>query len=203
MKEKIILTDADGVLCRWWSAFESYAIKCGHIQIPNTEHHYNLSKRFEADVDEMRKLVIEFNESEEIANLKPLTGAVDTISNLTSRGFRFVCITSLSDAPSASLYREENLLRLFGDVFDDIICLPVGQSKGHILERWADSGLFWLEDHFMNAEAGYEVGLNPILFDDPTNRNLQTDLFPRVTGPNLWKEVEGIILDEYELTECA
>jgi len=203
MKEKLILTDVDGCLLEWNDAFESYMVDAGYKRIPNTDHHYNLSWRFDASFEVVRKMVVQFNECQDIAHLHPLPGAVATVNRLVEHGFRFVCITSLSDAPEAKQYRTHNLINEFGNVFDDIICLPVGASKSHILENWGGTGLFWLEDHFTNAEAGHEVGLQPILFETAYNSHLTTDLFPRTSLHTPWADVERIVTEEYSLLEVA
>jgi len=203
MKEKLILTDCDGVLLEWNTAFEAYMVDAGYERIPNTDQHYNLSWRFDATFEQVRELVTQFNESPDISQLHPLPGAKETVDRLHKLGFRFICITSLSDDPMAKQYRTHNLMHEFGNVFDDLICLPVGESKGHILEKWGGSGLFWLEDHFMNAEAGHEVGLKPILFGTTYNAHLQTDLFPRANISSPWTDVENIILEEYGMVEPA
>lgn len=197
-RPKIILTDVDGCCVDWNTAFEKFAISKGYKRIPDTDQHYNLGLRFDAPSNNtMRKLVIEFNDSAEIATLEALPGAVKYVEKLVKEGFRFIAITSLSDNPVALKYRTENLHNLFGDVFDEIICLKVGSAKGHVLERWADSKLFWIEDHFVNAEAGYEVGLKPILVNTPYNAHFQTDLFSRTSMSNPWREIYSWILFDY------
>jgi len=197
-KPKLILTDVDGVLCNWNDAFEKFAISKGFARLPNTDQHYNLGMRFDAPSNNtMHKLVVEFNDSAEIATLEALPGAVKYVEKLVKEGFRFIAITSLSDAPEALKYRTQNLHNLFGNVFDEIICLKIGSAKGHVLERWADSGLFWIEDHFMNAEAGYEVGLKPILVDTPYNAHFKTDLFSRTSMRDPWREIHSWVLFHY------
>lgn len=196
-RQKLILTDVDGCLVDWNTAFEKFAISKGLKRLEATDHHYNLGLRFDATHEVMRGLVEEFNDSEHIATLEPLPGAVEYVSKLVKEGFRFVAITSLSDAPCALKYRTENLHSIFGDVFDEIICLQIGSAKGHVLERWADSGFFWLEDHFSNAEAGYEVGLKTILVSAPYNAHYRTDLFCRTSMKNPWRDIYSWIMFEY------
>ena len=198
-KERLILTDVDGVLLRWSAGFDVFMADKGYVRIPDTEQHYNLSYRFNIDSwQEVSNLAREFNESPMMKFLDPLDGAVENVAKLVDQGFRFTAITSMSSAPHAKEHRMENLHSLFGEVFDDLICLDFGGGKRHILEQWANSELFWLEDHFNNATDGHELGLSPILFDDPTNRHLLTDLFPRTSGETPWDDAYKIIMDDYE-----
>lgn len=188
-KEKLILTDIDGVWLRWDEGFMKYAIDNGLTYIPGTDQYYNLAKRFEEDWDTVVDLVNRFNHSDHMGDLQPLPGAAEYAKKLVAEGFKFIAITSLSDRPSAKEQRVKNLQKLFGDIFEEVICLETGSAKGHVLERWADSGLPWIEDHFMNAEAGYEVGLNPILVHSPTNEKYSTELFPRTCKENQWSDI--------------
>lgn len=198
-KEKLILTDVDGVLVSWENAFIEYAVSKGCTYIEGTDQYYNLGKRFEESWETLHKLVRDFNESEAVANMEPLAGAVEGMKKLADHGFRFVAITSLSDAPKARDHRTHNLRNLFGDVFDEVICLNHAVSKEHTLINWADTGLFWLEDHFTNAEIGYELGLSPILVNSSTNEKYHTDLFPRTARENQWDDIYRIIAEDYNL----
>ena len=196
-KEKLILTDIDGVCLNWNEAFYNYMSENGYEQVPGTESKYNLAVRFGKDPDLITHMLREWNNSIAITNLEPLADAQEGIKKLADAGFRFIAITSISDNPQVKDYRKENLMKLFGDVFDDVICLPTGSSKQYELEKWAGSELFWIEDHFKNAEAGYEVGLNTILVDTEYNRHYQTDLFPRVSETQPWKEIVDIVFEHY------
>lgn len=198
-KERLILSDVDGVMLDWETQFTEYAIAKGCTPVPDTNHYYNLGKRFEESWDVLHDLMVEFNRSDVIANMPPLPGAVEGMKELTDLGFRFIAITSISDEPICKEYRTQNLHDLFGDVFDEIICLEQMNNKEHTLNRWADSGLFWLEDHFTNATVGYELGLNTLLFNTHTNEKYHTDLFPRTTQLNQWQDIVRRVKDEYKI----
>lgn len=195
--EKLILTDCDGVLLDWETGFIKYAKENGLHYIPGNEQYYNLAKRFEEDWDEVIECVTKFNSSEAMTRLEALPGSVETVAKLVKDGFRFIAITSLSSDRQARAYRMENLKNLFGDVFDEVICLKTGSSKEHILARWADTGLIWIEDHFMNAEAGYECGLTPILVTTTTNEKYSTELFTRTSIDQPWNDIYATIRHRY------
>ena len=199
--EKIILVDCDGVLLFWNGAFEDHMLEQGYERVPGTDDQYSLAKRFGVDEDFIYNEVLKFNQSPKIADLKPYKDALDGISRLAKAGFRFTAITSLSDAPQSRTHRVNNLRAVFGDIFDEVICLPLASSKQYTLRRWAGSGLFWIEDHFKNAEAGHEEGLRSIVIDTPYNQHYNTDLFPRVDGEKPWEEICEIIFSHYKIEE--
>jgi len=198
--EKIILTDADGVLVYWNGAFERFMERKGHPRIPGTDDEYNISLRHKnVSPSEAHAFVKEFNESEYIANIEPFADSVKYVKKLSELGFRFTVVTSISDAPAAKYYRTKNLINVFGDIFDDIICIEMGASKAATLQKWLGTGYFWIEDHMRQAEAGHEAGLKTILIDHPYNTHYHTDLFPKVSYEKPWEEIYNIICREYNI----
>ena len=196
-RDKIILTDADGTCIDWSGAFREYMEGNGYNHIPNSEHNYRLELCYEdLDYETAQIMVGEFNNSEQIRNLDALEYSVEYIGKLVDDGFKFICITSLSDTPEARENREYNLQALFGDAFlhESMVCLPIGMNKHEALSTWAGTGYFWCEDHFMHAQSGYEHGLQTVLIDTPYNAHFETDLFPRVES---WKEIYDIITKSY------
>lgn len=199
MKNKIILTDADGVLVNWNDAFSSFMRKRGHYMVSGADNQYNLGKRYGISTKSAMDLVKQFNESEHIRSLRPLSDSTTYIPKLVDLGFRFIVITSLSDSEIAKKNRIYNLTNIFGNIFDDVVCLPIGDSKLNTLLNWADTGYFWIEDHLTHAESGYEVGLNSVLINHPYNYHYQTDLFPKVSVENAWKEVFDLVCEDYNI----
>lgn len=195
--KKIILTDADGVLLQWGKMFSIFMKEKGYVEIPNMEHEYQLWKRYEnVTAKEVYALVEEMNTSEYVSRLEPLPGAVENVRKLAKLGYKFIVITAISETPQAAIYRAQNLDNVFGtDIFshEEMVCVKTGSSKDSALKQYAGSGLFWIEDHFKHAEAGYENGLKSILISDPHNLHFHTDLFPRV---NTWDEIFKIITDD-------
>lgn len=204
-KDKHILVDVDGVLLSWYKNFLSFMIERGYKPKPNVEDQYELAKHFyNVTEKEVTSLIQELNSSERIAGLPPYKDALEYVLKLRDLGFRFTAITSVSEHPDAKKYRVRNLQTVFGeDLFteENVICLELKSSKQYILRQWQGQGLFWIEDHFKNAEAGYEEGLKPILIDSPYNRHYQTDLFPRVDENKPWREIFDIITTEYGINQ--
>jgi FMN phosphatase YigB (HAD superfamily) len=200
-KPRHILTDADGVLLVWNEAFDVFMKRKGLPRITGTENSYNLTDRYGITYQESVDFVKDFNEGEYMRDLLPLSDSVEYVQKLVALDFRFTVITSISDNPISKIYRTENLINLFGDIFDDVICLETGASKTAALAKFGGTGLFWIEDHFKNAEAGYEVGLKSILIEHPYNKHYSTDLFPRVSKTTPWKEIYEIVTKEYGLNQ--
>ena len=198
-KDKIILTDADGVLVNWNDGFDKFMSSKGFTRIPNTDKDYAISARYGVSNHQGMEFVKEFNESRKIADLEAFADSVEYVIKLANRGFRFIVVTSLSDHPDAHEYRTTNLHNLFGDVFDEINCITMGANKAEILTRWIDSEYFWIEDHMRQAEAGHEAGLKPILISHPYNDHYQNDLFPKVSFKSPWEDIYKMVCDEYKI----
>lgn len=196
---KVILTDADGVLVTWLDGFEKFMDNKGYRVTPNTEHQYAMADRYSITVSRSFDLVREYNESSFIAQLPPFLDSIEYIPKLVEHGFKFICVSSLSSNPQAGLYRKKNLENLFGDNFLDVICLEMGSFKGPALEQWKDSGLFWIEDHIKNAEAGHSLGLKTVLIQHDHNQHYETEDFPIVGPTDPWKEIYELICKEYNL----
>lgn len=197
--DKVILTDCDGVLLKWDTAFEEFITAKGHPRVPNTDTEYSMALRHNITIRQAQDYIQEFNESPKIADLDPFADCVEHVAKLAEQGFKFIAVTSISDHPLAKINRTENLKNLFGDIFEDVVCLAMGASKAHVLMQWADTGYFWIEDHQRQAEAGHEAGLKTILIDHPYNTHYATDLFPKVSYHTPWKEIYKIISTEYNL----
>jgi len=199
MKEKLILTDVDGVLLNWNKAFIAFMTEKGYPQVPGTDSDYNLDVRHGLSLAEVLEFVHVFNTSESVGKLEPLVDSVKYVKMLAEKGFRFTAVTSLSDKPEALKYRTENLKNLFGDVFNEIVCLSAGAHKDEVLKRWLGSDLFWIEDHAKQALAGHEAGLKTVLINHPYNSHFITDLFPRVSLNHAWEEIYNLVCIEYNL----
>jgi hypothetical protein len=170
---KIILTDADGVLLNWEYAFCTWMEQHGYTQIENGNHYYDLSERFAITRAEAKAKVKIFNESAAIGFLPALRDAMFYVKRLhEEHGYNFHCITSLSLDPSAYELRKMNLEKLFGPTaFTKLICLDTGADKDDALAKYRNKGYYWVEDKYENAVAGLKYGLKPILIEHGFNMN--------------------------------
>jgi hypothetical protein len=196
--DKIILTDCDGCLLSWDHGFSKFMNSRGLKEVPGYETEYSISLRYNIPSTAAYDLVSEFNQGPDIEFLEPFADSIEYVTRLHREGFKFIVITSLSDHPMAKTRRWKNLRNVFGDIFEDLHCLKIGESKAFILRNWADTGYLWVEDHMRQAEAGYESNLSPVLINHPHNSHIQTDLFPRVSFDTPWKEIYGIAKEKYQ-----
>lgn len=201
MKNKIILTDADGTIVNWNSGFNTFMTEKGFQQLPDTDDEYSLELRFGIPGILAQDFVKEFNEGPGIEHLSAFADSVEYVKKLADKGFRFIVVTSISDAPRAHYFRTKNLESLFGNVFDEINCIETGANKASILTNWLDSGYFWIEDHMRQAEAGHEAGLKTVLIDHPYNSHYKTDLFPTVSHTSPWAEIYDMVCNEYSIND--
>lgn len=192
MKDKVILTDFDGALGDWQTAFDTWMANQGYkIAIPDHVGEYRIGKQYNIPISEAMQRVREFNNSDAIACVPALRDAKEYIIKLhNEHGYVFHCITSLSKEEYAYRKREENLQELFGPTaFEKLTCLDTGADKKDALLEYKDSGCFWIEDNVTNAEIGAELGLNPIVVAHGYNETCTK--FPRV---HTWREIYDIIV---------
>ena len=190
MQDKVIITDADGVLVDWFHSFSRWMTKRGYrIMEPDA---YQIDKVYGIIRDQGTRLVREFNESADIAFLTPHLDAIKYVKKLhEEHGYVFHVVTSQSDNINAQNLRIQNLKNLFGEtVFEEFTILDTGADKDEALLKYKDTGCWWVEDKPENAEVGVELGLEGILMEHNHNKDyLHADI---KTAKN-WKEVYDII----------
>ena len=190
VRDKVILTDCDGVLLDWEYHFYKWVLETHGLE--QKQSIYSVAKALEIPWKESALLIKEFNESEMMKKLSPLRDAVKYVRKLhEEHGYIFHVITSQSDDPTAQKYRKENLRNVFGDVFDGFTILKTGQNKDKVLDKWEGTECFWIEDKVANLEMGWHAGLEGILMDHHWNGD--DELFIRV---KTWKEIYNIITGE-------
>ena len=185
---KLILTDVDGVLLDWETAFHAWMVSNGFVR--NNIATYDMHVVYNKEKDHIKALIREFNESAWICALEPFRDAVEGVFALYSKGYRFGAITSLSNDPFAAKLREWNLREVFGDVFEFVICIDTGADKDEALLPFKDSGLYWIEDKPENAALGADFGLKTLLLRHPHNANFHYD---GVKGVDNWAQIVNTI----------
>ena len=195
-QEKIIVTDCDGVLLNWEYAFVCWMTQRGYTEIEDGNKEYNIGKRFGITLEAAIEQVIIFNESAAMAFLPALRDARYYVKRLhEEHGYVFHCVTSMSLDPNAKKLRQMNLDKLFGSTaFPVLECLDTGADKEEALEKYRDTGYYWIEDKFSNAVAGQAVGMHPILIEHGWNMNeVVPDGMKKVTT---WKELYNYIVEQ-------
>ena len=185
-KNKVILTDIDGVVLDWEEGFNVWMQHHGHELVEGYQFQYNVGLRYGMTREQGNKLVKQFNESAAIGFLPPLRDAQWYINLLHEKhGYKFIALTSLSLDPYAKELRVRNLKKLMGDSFMEVICLDTGADKDEILAEYGAKypGNYWIEDKPENLKAGTNVGLKGILIEH---------------GHNMYEEVDGKIVKNWE-----
>jgi FMN phosphatase YigB (HAD superfamily) len=193
MRDKVIITDADGVLLDWFHSFSQWMKKRNYVIMEPDA--YKIDKVYGLIRTAGKQLVREFNESADIAFLTPHLDAIKYVKKLhEEHGYVFHVVTSQTDNRNAQNLRIQNLKNLFGDtVFEEITILDTGADKDDALLKYKDTGCWWVEDKPENAEIGVLLGLEGILMEHNHNKDyLSTNI---MTAKN-WKEVYEIITGE-------
>ena len=191
--EKIILTDCDGVLLSWETAFNEWMQQKGYVK--KVEAVYDISTAYGIEKTEGKRLVKEFNESAWMGFLPAFADARSGVARLVEAGYQFLVITSLSLDEKARLLRISNLKNIFGkDVFTYVICFDTGADKDEALEPYRDSGMYWLEDKTENAVCGAQMGLKSIIIAHGHNEDAaDIENIERVAS---WADIADIIIND-------
>ena len=189
MKNKVILTDCDGVILDWVYAFDQWMARHGYVVVDPDQ--YSMEIKYNMERSDAKRLVRMFNESAAIRKLPPLRDAIKYIRKLhEEHGYIFHAITSLSKDQYACHLRTKNLRELFGDTaFEKYVYLDTGADKDDELVKYEGTGCWWVEDKPENAECGTKFGLNSLLIDHDFNKEYAGDI-PRVQN---WKEIYELI----------
>jgi FMN phosphatase YigB (HAD superfamily) len=195
MKDKIILSDVDGVLLAWEYAFDTYLQQHGFTKVDGGQFKYDIGKRYGIDQEQGVKLIKLFNESAAIGFLPALRDSMYYVKKLTEKhGYKFHAITSLSKNKNAQELRKMNLRKLFGkQTFEKFLFLDTGADKDAVLEKYRGTGCWWIEDKTLNAEAGLAVGLNSIIIEHGHNLDYN---HPKISKVKNWQEIYQLITGE-------
>ena len=192
MKDKVILTDCDGVLLDWSYGFAQWMGRHGYEADDRYARDYAFMNRYGISKEESRRLVRMFNESATIRKLSPLKDAIKYVRKLhEEHGYVFHVITSMTNDQYAQHLRTKNRIEVFGPtVLEKYVYLDCGADKDEALMKYADTGCWWIEDKVENANCGWGFGLNPLLMGHDHNRGFKDVDIPRVES---WKEIYDII----------
>lgn len=185
-----MLTDCDGVLLDWEAKFEVFAQRLGYRFKDNYANTYSIGDQLGISHQESHDLIAKFNASSDFESLAPWRDSVTGITKLKGDGWKVIVITTAGLHPWTYGLRKSNLDRVFGDgTIDELYVLELHGDKGIELEKYKDSGFYWIEDKPSNAELGFKYGLRPLLMDNPHNMSYNGNL-PRVQS---WEDIYNII----------
>jgi len=196
MKDKVILTDCDGVLLDWEYAFSIWMRQHGYKKVNPLK--YNIGSAYGIDPNEGKKLVKIFNESAAIGFLPALRDSMYYVKRLhEEQGYVFHVITSLSNDENAQELRRMNLRKLFGTtVFEKFVFLDTGADKDEALEPYRGTECYWIEDKVQNANVGLTLNLTPLLVEHGHNMDHPTPYYHKVKN---WREIYQLITKQKEI----
>ena len=188
---KLILTDADGVLLNWEWAFRCWMTEHGYEFNEAGRKSYYLTHHYkDTDTDEILQQIKTFNESAAIGFLPALRDATHYVKRLhEEHSYKFRVITSLSTDKNAARLREMNLKKIFGTAIESVVCIATNAPKDDVLLPYKDTQLYWIEDKVENADTGYNLGLRSILMEHGHNMDHQCN-YPIVKN---WKEIFDLV----------
>ena len=193
--QKLILTDADGVLFDWVTGFNKWMDGKGWNRLPESEYHYTIEKWYNISDDHAMELVAQYNASAAIGFLPAYLDSVKYIKKLNeNHGYRFVVITAMGHDEYAAKLRKMNLRKVFGDVFEDVIIVDLLASKENVLKLYEPT--IWIEDKPSAAEEGRMAGHRTYLFEHGHNGHMRTT--QEITRVHKWEEVYNSIVSEQE-----
>ena len=190
VRDKVILTDCDGVLLDWEYHFYKWVLETHGLEQKTAL--YSVAKALDIPWKDGAKLIQTFNKSEMMRSLSPLRDAVKYVRKLhEEHGYIFHVITSQTDDQLGQAYRKENLRNVFGDVFDGFTILKTGQNKDKVLAKWEGTECYWIEDKVSNIKMGNDAGLEGILIAHHWNDDCLDERKVKT-----WKEIYNIITGE-------
>ncbi len=169
----LILTDVDDVLLSWISGFRKY---CSHVlgrEIVGLPASWDMSEWLGVPKDgTASQMVDDFNHGKwEFGILPPVADANIFLPTLHKRGFEVIAITCCSVDPATVALRKANLYHVFGDIFTDVICQPLGTKKHENLKRFTTRNVVaWVEDKPSAALEGYDMGYPSYLIHQDHNK---------------------------------
>ena len=193
--DKIILTDIDGVVFDWHTAFVRWMELQGYSSTGVIHHDAEIHNEFGISLQEATVKREEFNSSMACSVLEPMRESQQWINKLHEEGFHFIAITSLSDKPIAQYYRYLNIEDYFEtDVFIDVRCLPAGASKIEAMMDFENSELLFVDDRISNLEDAIKVGLKPVMMKHAYNIHYQNKNVHQVAN---WQDIYKLAQEHY------
>lgn len=164
-----VILDCDDVLLDWLRGFRGWlgaerGVKPDPVG-PLTFCMRNWLRQGDRDV--IRKFVRDFNASPYLADLEPITGAVEGVAAIREADMSIAVLTSFATGAAGFEARRANLAKVFGDAFREVILLDLGASKRAALDRLAPS--VFVDDRIEHARDGAAAGHFPIIMQTSSN----------------------------------
>ena len=142
----LILTDIDGVVLQWESAYENYMKSIGldPLHFKDRIHKIDPKTLGITFTEESRRFVEQFQSDPIYGNLPPFEDALRGIHRLHSEGWTFIGITCCGTNETIVRLRHENIEKYFPNIFTKIHTLEVYDSKENCLKQYEPA--VWVDD---------------------------------------------------------
>tara|TARA_Y100001934_G_scaffold249578_1_gene311148 strand:+ start:1343 stop:1957 length:615 start_codon:yes stop_codon:yes gene_type:complete len=178
-KDKIILTDVDGVLLDFSAGFHEYMLQSDFEYNYTEKQDWKIYEQFSWTQDEKRQIMTDYAHSTLFSNIPAMECALDVLKGLKDDGWRFIAITSCMTGSEAQCYettfknRMDNLQAHFGNIFEDMHLATWDGGKGEFLSKYDPT--WWVDDHIGHAHTGHEMGhksviMNSSMYSDEQNK---------------------------------
>lgn len=179
----LILTDVDDVLLDWLKAFRNFLLS------KNIDTHtpelldWDLRTWVKTHPDEVKYLVMEFNNSPAFSKIPVLDDAKEVLPRLR-RSHDLVAVTACARDEKTVSQRKKNL-KLLGVDFKEVHCINIGEDKSEILKNYPQS--IWVEDKYEGALQGSKLGHQTFLINRSYNLHQTHESINKVS---CWREIE-------------
>ena len=172
MKKPILATDVDFVLLDWVAGLEPFlkekGMKYDHIkQYAGSTYYPSLSELFlMKDENKNLEILAEFNKSKYIEQLPIFQKeAIEHINNIKQE-YDIVAITCIGTEEVQKNKRTNNLVNHYGEVFSDVICIPVRHSKEEYLKELKKESHveFYVDDRIKHLQEAINCLIKPLLY---------------------------------------
>ena len=176
---KYVLTDIDGVCLNWTKQFNKF-LAYYHPDVTLDDP--------TKDYEEVVHIMHDFNRSAWMGWCEPLRDAVDILPEFKKRGFEIHGCTAMGFDPYAIAARKTNLERYFPNIFSrlDTTSMDTGSTKEKWLEQYRGKQCIWVEDKWINAKAGADMGIQTFLMRQPYNAQYDDNKIIKVDN---WQQI--------------
>lgn len=199
-----VILDCDGVLLDWCGGFRTYLWKSRGLRVNGSvPGDFSMSDWTGLRAEEASRLAAEFNSDifGGFHDLEPEPGAQEGVSLLLAAGANLRILSSAGTSEQTINLRARNLKHHFGDVFEDTILLPIGQSKRSRLATLSPS--IFVDDMPKNAMDAHMTGHDALVLRHHANREMEAD-YPDLIWVNTLEEAAHHILDQpFQVKEAS
>ena len=199
MRNKLLVTDVDQVLLDWHEGFlewvelnHGWKINPNHPQDSYDMVPWFLPLEFNGEELHMNEsglvwLIEEFNSYPRC--LQPIDKDIEShLEDLRDYGIEIVALTSFGGCPKTGNFREEYLKVIFGDVFKEVIILPLRACKKAKLKELQPD--WFVEDNTSHSHSGLELGIKTFILDYSYNKD------SRAIRVRDWEEIYHLIVED-------